>query len=203
MEGRFQSLELQLQDAVSIQRRAEIFKPRHDTIVRWIPPPQNFVKMNVDGAAKISTGAAAAAGVCRNTKGEWIFGFSEKLENKTAYQAELYAIWKGLQLVWSKGFKRVIVESDSAFVIQQLQTVARGSGSRCAIEENCRELISRDWECNLQWVYREANKCADMMAKIGIDSNQNSYVHDVMPDQVRPQYEADLTGLEVFRSISL
>nr|XP_009790931.1 PREDICTED: uncharacterized protein LOC104238303 [Nicotiana sylvestris] len=42
--------------------------------IRWNKPPQNIIKLNIDGAFSKSTLEAGLGGVFRNKNGDWIFG---------------------------------------------------------------------------------------------------------------------------------
>lgn len=201
IEGRLQNLELQLQDIVSFQQRGEIFQPTQEVVIRWEPPRTGFVKINTDGAAHYTTGKATAGGLCRGENGQWLFGFSARLGNVSAQQAEVQAIWQGLEMAWTRGFRKVILESDSKLVVTQLTSQQLGTYGRNLWEEKCRELINRNWDCQLSWVYREANTCADRLATMGMHLDKNIVVYDMIPDQLRTCYESDLAGSRHLRLV--
>ena len=52
---------------------------RTELSMRWESPPDGWVLMNTDGAAKGNPGPAACGGILRNGRGEWIGGFIESL----------------------------------------------------------------------------------------------------------------------------
>ncbi|GLT64380.1 hypothetical protein SLA2020_368790 [Shorea laevis] len=85
--------------------------------IGWKPPPSRMVKLNVDGSAKGTPGDSAAGALCRDANGTWCFGFTVRLGVGTALRAEFFAVWKGLQLLWNRGFKWVQVESDSQLAV--------------------------------------------------------------------------------------
>lgn len=45
-------------------------------MVRWIPPPRNFFKLNTDGSSFENPGKEGIGGVIRNSNGNWVLGFS-------------------------------------------------------------------------------------------------------------------------------
>lgn len=71
--------------------------------------------------------------------------------------AELWAIWRGLNPAWKKGYRNVIIESDSWEAINAVE-------EKCDLDPdhnvfgNIAELMMRDW-------IREANGCTDALAK--------------------------------------
>ncbi|MBA0815447.1 hypothetical protein Gohar_000217 [Gossypium harknessii] len=56
---------------------------------------------------------ASAGEVVRDDKGDWISGFSRSLGVATVLHSELWAILDGLNLAWDRGFRKIILESDS------------------------------------------------------------------------------------------
>ncbi|KAE8714245.1 30S ribosomal protein S1 [Hibiscus syriacus] len=66
----------------------------------------------------------ASGGVLRNSNGDWIFGYYRKIGRCSTYQAEMWAVLDGLHLVWSLGFKDVVVEIDNSEVVRRLNSPA-------------------------------------------------------------------------------
>ncbi|XP_027164808.1 uncharacterized protein LOC113764959 [Coffea eugenioides] len=56
---------------------------------------------------------APLGGIIRDEAGHWLGGFSVGLGTASNILAELWAILRGLQLAWEKGYRKVIIESDS------------------------------------------------------------------------------------------
>ncbi|GLT52285.1 hypothetical protein SLA2020_256330 [Shorea laevis] len=52
---------------------------KHEELIGWKPPPSEFIKVNVDGSTKGSPGLSAADGACRDSAGQWLFGFTQQL----------------------------------------------------------------------------------------------------------------------------
>lgn len=80
LENLLPHLELQLPETARLHRLKGIFKPQMTILVRWHLPPRGYIKFNVDGAARLAQGTAAAGEVCRNAEG---------LCNGTAYNYSL------------------------------------------------------------------------------------------------------------------
>ncbi|WMV30198.1 hypothetical protein MTR67_023583 [Solanum verrucosum] len=62
----------------------------HDTkitVVQWLKPPENWVKLNTDGSALSNPGSMGAGGVLRNHMGKLLFSFSVPLGEGTNNQA--------------------------------------------------------------------------------------------------------------------
>jgi ribonuclease HI len=85
--------------------------------IGWRYPPIDWVKINVDGCSKGNPGLVGAGGVIRDAMGRWIVGFALNIGICTSVGAELWAITNGLKLAWSKGFRKIILESDSSLAV--------------------------------------------------------------------------------------
>ncbi|CAJ2636315.1 unnamed protein product [Trifolium pratense] len=86
-------------------------------MVVWTPLLDNCVKLNVDGSSLGNPGRSGYGGIIRNNVGGWLYSFSGFCGITTNLKAELLAIVHGLSLTWSKGYTKVIYESDSKVVI--------------------------------------------------------------------------------------
>lgn len=95
--------------------------------IGWKYPDEDWVKLNVDGCSKGNPGKVGAGGVIRDHMGSWIGGFARNIGTCSSVTAELWAIYVGLQLTWEKGFRNVVLESNSKVVVRLLKA---GGGGR-------------------------------------------------------------------------
>lgn len=86
---------------------------RREILVCWSFPPQDWLKLNTDGASKGTNHAASCGGVLRDAVGRWLYGFAANLGSASAIEAEIWGIYYGLSLAWSQGFEKVLVSSNS------------------------------------------------------------------------------------------
>ncbi|PNX83094.1 ribonuclease H [Trifolium pratense] len=61
------------------------------SMIGWLPPKENFVKLNTDGANKDNM-VAGCGGVIQDCQGEWIGGFAKCVGVCSAFVVE---IWGG------------------------------------------------------------------------------------------------------------
>lgn len=81
-------------------------KPRHVRLVCWTIPGVG------------NPGTAGFGGVFRKEREHCVFGFSGRLEDCTKFvQAELWGIFRGLELVQNEGMEALEVDSDSATTV--------------------------------------------------------------------------------------
>lgn len=76
--------------------------------------------MNFDEASKGNLGHTGVGGLMRDQGGKWLGGFMENIGTYTSFIIKLWAIRYGLQLAWNASQKRVIMESNSASLIETL-----------------------------------------------------------------------------------
>ena len=60
---------------------------------------------------------------------------------------------------------------------------------------DCRNLLDQKWEVHVQHMYREANRCADELAKRGTRQQNLVFVYSTCPSFVDVSYVRDLIGL--------
>lgn len=89
--------------------------------VNWRFPPMGWAKLNSDGATKGNPGTAGCGGLIRVEDGHWITWFVHNFGICSSFVAELF----GLEFAWSKGIRRLIVESDSKAIISMLDAGAQ------------------------------------------------------------------------------
>ena len=68
---------------------------------------------------------------------------------------------------------------------------------------DCRNLLEQDWEVRMQHIYREANECANALAKRGTHQRKLLTVYSTCPSFVYVCYVRDLIGLGMTRLCTL
>lgn len=87
-----------------------------------------------------------AGGLERDAQGQWLFGFVARQGGRNAFMAKAQAMLLGMELVWDRGYKDVIVEVD------------------------CQEVRDRAWRISIERVKRECNAPEDFLAMLGMRS---------------------------------
>jgi len=85
------------------------------------PPPLGSVSLNVDGSVFTTLGLTGFGGLIRDHEGSFLHGFYSNIDPSCILHAEIFALYHGLDLCWSTGYRRVICYSDSLHVIQLVQ----------------------------------------------------------------------------------
>lgn len=139
-------------------------------VYKWKRPPAGVLKLNVDGSCKLTSSAMFTGGLIRSDQGEWQSGFTsrEGVGVGDSLLAELLAIKNGLVHAWNKGARNIICESDSAEAISLVQL--EGDYSFLvygALLHDIAQAANRPWRVQFMHIMREANNCADLLAKAG------------------------------------
>lgn len=88
-------------------------------IVRWQPPQQGFLKLNVDVAIDMKEGSRGVGCVVRDSLGCLVGVMSMQAPIRVSVLAtELYAMKIGLSFALDTAFVPLIVECDCLFVVQ-------------------------------------------------------------------------------------
>lgn len=162
MLHRFHYLIASLGEAFPWQKRKE----RTPRFIHWTCPAEGWLKLNVDGSSLGNPGPSGAGGLLRDQSGVWKIGFSLHLGCRTNMYAELYALRFGLQLTWDEGCRHLIVETYSLEANHLIQGSPFHRAHR-ALLLDIRSQLAREWQCSIQHTLREANQCADFLAKLG------------------------------------
>ena len=99
---------------------SKIAKP-HAALQRWLPPPADVLKFNVDGAHIPNTQMGAWGVVVRDSDGAVVAARAGRLERvPDVFSAELEAVERTLDVAAELGVVHLIVETDALLVEQAL-----------------------------------------------------------------------------------
>ena len=175
---------------------------RINTWISWLPPEWPWCTLNTDGAHK-SDGISTAGGLIRDHLGRWISGFGMMIGSCSITVAELWGMYKGLQLAWDSGIRRLKVETDSLCVTQLVARSSVISNEYAPLVQAIKDYLKLDWHVSIAHIYREANFAADYMANLAISLPLGFIVYPNPPLGVRPLLSHDFYGVSYPRSVSL
>ena len=134
--------------------------------------------------------------------GGWVAGFARRIRNTNSYMAELWALRDGLQLCLQMNAHYVIIELDAKVVVDALNSPNSPNSFSSSILEECRHMANQLPQKIFRHVYREANKCADLLARIGLLLDNDFIVFSSPPVDLASVLEADANGVYVNRLYS-
>lgn len=135
------------------------------TEVIWKPPPQEYVKINIDGSCT-ADGTIAAGGPIRNHEGAWIKGFLCNLGIWNAFEDELWRIYKGLLFGKDCGSTKIVVEYDARVIIDVINSSTPANHPSANLFLVVRGLQRTFENSTFVFVPRMKNKAADHHAAL-------------------------------------
>ena len=151
--------------------------------VAWKRPPLGWTTLNTDGLAMGNPGKAGCGGLLRNSEGSWIKGFARGVGCTTSCVAELWALRDGLNLASSLGIESLIIQLDALAIVHLLNNFVANLALEPLLSD-CRNLLRTFPRTRIEHVYREANQCADALAKLGAKFSAMFIYFDIPPDVV-------------------
>ncbi|GLT62320.1 hypothetical protein SLA2020_349680 [Shorea laevis] len=162
--------------------------------VGWAAPSSGFIKLNTDGSALGNPGLAGAGGVFRDELGRWILGFSHHVGHTSSLAAELWAIRDGLSIALSKGFNKIVLETDSKIAMALIDKCNCDYHSLGTLVTDCRILLGHIPDLQIKHIYREANAVADQLAKKGAKSTNHFVMYNSCPTDLGHILYSDIIG---------
>ncbi|MQM07048.1 hypothetical protein Taro_039884 [Colocasia esculenta] len=143
-------------------RRMNAMVPK---IVRWLTPPPGRLKLNVDGAFKMTANEARGGGILRDHKGNMVCAFANPYhELKTSLHAEALALRDGLLMCCSRGIHDVLVETDSLNLMHIVTGQLPRPWDLSLILQKVAVITNRA-KAEITHVPREGNKVAECLAE--------------------------------------
>ena len=167
--------------------------------IRWEKPDTGWMKLNTDGASSGSLGLAGGGGVIRDEERNWVVGYARKIGSANSFLAELWALRDGLFLCLQAHIQAVIIEMDAKGIVDAFSHQKNANPIISSLMDDCRQLVSQILQSRFRHVYREVNRSADCMAKLGTYMGADFTVFSSPPVDVIPFFEADSHGLFVSR----
>ena len=110
---------------------------------------------------------AGEGGLIRDSKGEWVSGYARAIGFTTNVVMELWALHDGINLCIDLNLENVIIELDAKLLVDLLMKDERSSNGNEVITADCKEGLKRIPRVRIQHCFREANKCANALARRG------------------------------------
>ncbi|KAF7808414.1 Retrovirus-related Pol polyprotein from transposon TNT 1-94 [Senna tora] len=171
-------------------------------LISWCRPDQGYIKLNTDGSSIGNLGPAGMGGLFSDSNGEWLCGFSGLIGKQTNMSAELMAIKHGLLLGLQRGFGKLMVEVDCLEAINLIKDEDISRHQLGSLIKDIRVISSSFTNFRLKHVYREANQCADGIAKMGSQNSLPFTIWETPPSAINLALLAD-SSASVFQQLSV
>ena len=88
--------------------------------VRWSPPNEDWIKLNIEGCSKRITSMVGASDLVHDSQGKWLFEFTYNIGLCEAIKRELWVVIQDLMLAWCKKDRKVVLEVDYKLMVRWL-----------------------------------------------------------------------------------
>ena len=162
---------------------------------RWEKPPEGWIKLNSDGCAAGSPGLVGCGGVVRDSHGNWVTGFSRHIGITNSFVAEQWGLRDGLLLCSNLNIPALIVEMDAKSIVDIFCRNGYVNDVISPLLDDCRMLINNFQQIQVNHVFRQSNRCADALARVGADQALDFRSFESPPVDVSVIVKQDKSGL--------
>ncbi|CAN1853510.1 Putative ribonuclease H protein At1g65750 [Linum perenne] len=167
---------------------------RIETHIGWKVGPSDCITINTDGSVLQPHSQAAAGEAIRSPDGSLLAAFTTNLGICSITQAEIRGIIEGMKIAWSKGVRKLAIQSDSRCDVQILSKADNTDHQHGSLACQFFEMILWDWEVSIEHIFRESNFLADSLAAKGhsftfgthfVESSNPAVAHWIAYDRMR------------------
>ncbi|KAI8546501.1 hypothetical protein RHMOL_Rhmol07G0123100 [Rhododendron molle] len=115
--------------------------------------------------------------------GYWVT-VARKIACESSLEAEIWGIYRGLTIILEKSMTNINLESDSLIAVRLINEGNSGNHPQSVMINDAHAILSRT-KTTLTYIYQEANQCADHLARLGIDQNEDLVVSVNKPLSIR------------------
>ncbi|XP_062021429.1 uncharacterized protein LOC133738002 [Rosa rugosa] len=135
-------------------------------VIRWLPPPAGFAKLNFDGSV-VNNKKAAAGFVIRDHDGSPLFAGVRAIGHASVPIAEGSAVRDGLYHALLLNCRKIYVEGDSKLIIDSINKKCAPPWRLRTLVKDILSLASNFEAVSFSYVPREANFVADAVTNMG------------------------------------
>uniref|UniRef100_A0A7C9CUA9 RNase H type-1 domain-containing protein n=1 Tax=Opuntia streptacantha TaxID=393608 RepID=A0A7C9CUA9_OPUST len=157
----------------------------------WFPPPSGYIKLNSD-AAVIKGFGAGLGWVARDASGNVVeIGCKKQAGVFLADLAEAMAARFALIHAHTRGWKKVVIESDSLSLITKLQTGRRGQAYIDVVIADIRKIVLSFESLLSSHVRKKGNSVAHLVARLHPLNGREQYFCTDFPPSILSLVEFD------------
>ncbi|CAN1766118.1 Putative ribonuclease H protein At1g65750 [Linum perenne] len=168
---------------------------RQTQLIGWRPADEGWFSLNSDGSLYTQNNRAAAGGIIRDCRGNFITAFTSNLGCCSIMRAELQGIIEGMNLAWERGIRKLCIQTDSRAAVDILSCTGARLNRHTSLVQQFHDMKARDWEIQIHHIYREANFAADYLANLGHSFELGTVVHQSPDSSLLYWLRYDLIGV--------
>lgn len=142
----------------------------------WVPPIKGWFKLNFDGALRGNPGWVGLGYSIHNSNGEEVAYMALPCGSSINNMAEMQALDAGINLSMLLNIKKIVIEGDSAIIINALR---KGSMPDWKLNASLEKILTnmKTFDKTIfNHIYREGNRRADFLANLGADGKTLTHV---------------------------
>ncbi|OVA14707.1 Reverse transcriptase zinc-binding domain [Macleaya cordata] len=140
----------------------------------WNPPPTEWIKINTDGAWNPENNDGGKGFIVRNHESKFLFVVAAYSSFVSAEEAEVRCIWSAVKKAWEMKYRKVMIESDAAVVINQINDGNFGGRwNTYALLQDINNWRLKFDEISFKFIQRSCNGTAHDIAQWGKNSMLN------------------------------
>lgn len=160
---------------------------------KWVPPPENWVMVNVDAAVFAASKRMGVGVVIRDHRGQFLAACSQYVDKITDPElAETIATRVAVCFAKDLGYPRVIIASDCLALIRKLTMVEDRSHTKVVINDIKRS-CGPPSKFSFIHVKRQCNEAAHVLAKSSELCTRSVWLEEA-PEIIRPILSVDRMG---------
>ena len=149
--------------------------------VSWTKLDLGWFKLNTNASVLLSSNCACGGGLIRDSYGSWIRGFSRLIGASNCLLAELWALRDGITMAKNLNIAKLVINVNAAEVISLFSKPSSDNRLTQPIVDDCRNMLQVFQEYHRQHCFRETNKVADLLAKLGCGQSEPSISYVTPP----------------------
>ncbi|CAN1751196.1 Putative ribonuclease H protein At1g65750 [Linum perenne] len=174
---------------------SEVVGRRRETLLRWIPAPDEWLTVNCDGSVIQPGSLAAAGGIIRNSSVRKLGVFAANLGTCTITRAELRAASISLDMAWNMGARKVHLQVDSLVAVRAITGLCSDDSRHSHDIHQIQRMLERNWSVEVHHIYREKNRVADLLAHFGHSLNFGAHFDFTCNSDIERAISADCIGV--------
>jgi ribonuclease HI len=163
---------------------------------KWTPPPSGWLKINCDASFDSENAICSIACICRDQVGKVIWARNESnLRCIDVPEAEAKACLLGLKSIHDPSKVSIILESDSAIVVEAIKRRNQSKSRLWRLYEDISKLQESCIQCEISEIGRESNSAAHILADTARLNGINQFWLGIVPTVVAEIVEAEIVKL--------
>jgi len=170
--------------AQEMNRPGRSATPPLPTQIRWEKSNHGWLKCNVDIAFHSSEGISTTDCCFRNAEGVFVAGYSTwKSTHITVLEGEAIALQEAIQVAIAKGWDKVVFETDSRTLVDQISDRSSGISEFNVIVSSIKSMLALFSNFEVKFVMRQANMATHTIARAAC-SWPSRHVFEICPPRI-------------------